>query len=523
MLEITVEYLVKSETHLLRAIFPDSYPYLPLSLFGGTLPPGRHLCPTSGALCLMQNPYSTWSVQDTLAGMLDVQVKKIVEAHLEPEGAEEADDGVQRSGQYPYAPESVLLTSDWAIPLGQDRGLLVIGLERHWAENTPIRGAVLEVRNPHGEVLARLDDRVAAKFTIKISGRWVRLPAPPDGKASGKGPLKEAALLAPSIERVKLERGLDIIGLLFPEESTRDVLVENWLFAVRTQEDQGRSYSLMRTDCLDQANMLARVATLHPLFSKRVLIVGTGAIGSMIAWQLARAGVGEVTLIDDDFMQTGNIPRWLLGLPFVGRTKAHALRDYLSNSYPYTKVSSIGYRIGTPRQGPDAAGDLHVLGNAIETADLVIDATAEWGISHLLSDLCKREKIAYLWATGTPGSRGGIVGRVVPGSTQGCWKCFQYHQTTGNFIIPAQDDAPDIQPKGCFHPTFTGTGFDMDEVSIAASRLAVSTLCNGSENAYPALPWDVGVVNLWDEEGQPIAPQWLTYSLLPHPNCPEHE
>lgn len=523
ILEITVEYVLGSGIHLLRAGFPDGYPYLPVSIIGGTLPSGRHICPTSGALCLMQDPYSTWSVQDTLAGMLNEQVKKIIHAHLNPDDAEEADDGLQRSGQYPYVPESVLLTSDWTIPQEHDRGALLIGLERNWVPNTPVRGAVLEVRSPRGEVLAKLDDRVADKYTIRISGRWVRLATPPDGKASGQGPLAEASLVAESVKRVKLERGLDIIGLLFPEESSRDTIVENWLFAIRTQEDQGKTYSLTRTDCLDQANMLARVTALHPLATKKVLVVGTGAIGSMTAWQLARAGLGEITLVDDDFMQVGNMPRWLLGLPFVGRTKVNAIRDYLSHSYPYTRVNAIPYRIGTPRNAPDAAGDLHVLGSAIETADLVIDATAEWGISHFLSDMCKRQNVAYLWVTGTPGSRGGVVGRVVPNITQGCWKCFQHHQATGNFITPVQDDAPDIQPKGCFHPTFTGTGFDMDEMSIAASRLAVSTLCQGSENAYPVLDWDVGVVNLWGKDGRPIAPEWQTYLLTPHPDCPEHE
>lgn len=243
----------------------------------------------------------------------------------------------------------------------------------------------------------------------------------------------------------------------------------------------------------------------------------------MIAWQLARAGIGDITLIDDDFLQMGNLPRWQLGLPFVGRHKINALRDYLNHSYPYTNFNVIPYFIGAPRTSPEAEIYSSAVRTAIEAADLVIDATAEWGVSHYLSDYCKQNNVAYLWATGTPGSRGGVVGRIVPGVTQGCWKCFQYHQTAGNIITPAQDDAPDIQPKGCFHPTFTGTGFDMDEVSIAASRLALSTLCRGSENAYPYLAWDVGVVNLWDTNGQPIAPEWHSYPLTPHADCPEHE
>jgi len=523
ILEIAVEYPWDSDTHQLQIIFPDEYPYLPVNIYGGTLPPGRHVCPNSGILCLMQNPSTEWSVQDTLAKMLDEQVKKIIHAHQRPEEADEANDGAQRSGHYPYAPESVLLTSDWAIPKEFDKGTLLIGLERKWEKDIPLRGAILAVRNPRGETLGKLDERVAGRYNTKITGRWVRLASPPDGKENGKGPLADAVLVADSLERVKLDQGVDVIGILFPEESSRGVTVENWIFAVRTSEHQGKAYTLTRTDCLDEANMLARVAVLHPLAAKKVVLVGAGSIGSMIAWQLARAGVGEITLVDNDFMQVGNMPRWQLGLPFIGRHKVHALKDYLSHSYPYTKFNAIPYFVGSPRTSSQLENRSSAVQSAIEVADLVIDATAEWGVSHYLSDYSKQSGVAYLWATGTPGSRGGVVGRVIPGITQGCWKCFQHHQTTGNFITPVQDDAPDIQPKGCFHPTFTGTGFDMDEVSIAASRLAISTLCQGEENAYPALSWDVGVVNLWNKDGEAIAPEWQTYPLASHADCPEHE
>ena len=91
------------------------------------------------------------------------------------------------------------------------------------------------------------------------------------------------------------------------------------------------------------------------------------------------------------------------------------------------------------------------------------------------------------------------------------------------FHKPPHEDIPEIQPVGCFHPTFTGTGFDMDHVSLAAVRLVVSTLCSGQEGIYPDFDWDVGVVDLWDEKKTPIEPCWTTYPLTRHPNCKAHE
>jgi len=525
ILELTVAYLLDGNAHELTVHYPDCYPYLPMTITSRTLPPGRHICANSGVLCLMENPQSSWGVNDTLTGILDDQVKKIIHAHRHPESALEAADGHQRSGQYPYAPESVLLTSDWSIPKEHDRGELLIGLEQKWSQETPIRGAVLEVRDSKGNVLAKLDQRIAARYSIKIKGRWIRTSEPPQATPNGKGPLPEAVQMAPSLNRFKPDGGVDVIGILFPEESSRDVVVENWLFLIR-YEVKGKKkdlvYTLSRTDCLDKENMLARVASLHPLADKKVMLVGAGAIGSTIAWQLARAGIGTLKIIDQDFVQVGNMPRWQLGLPFVGRSKALALQEYLSTAYPYTQVEAFAYQIGSPRTDTSSLGDIQVLELALQEVDLVVDATAELGVSNLLSDLCRKKGIAFVWAEGRPGSRGGVVGRVVPDHSEGCWMCYRHHQYGGSIDLPVQEETPDIQPKGCFHPTFTGTGFDMDEVSIAATRLVASTLCHETRNAYPKLDWNVGIVNLWDHEGNPTPPTWKTYPLSIHPNCPKH-
>lgn len=525
IIEITVQFPLNGDLHPLKALFPDSYPYLPMSILGSTLPHGRHICPSSGSLCLLQNPHSTWSIKDTLAGMLNNQVNDIIRAHIDPTNAVEAQDGAQRSGQYFYTPESVILTSDWTIPKEHSYGTLIIGLERRFEADKPVRGAVLEVQDSKGNPLAQLDKRISQRYGVRIRGRWVRLAAPPDGREDGPGPLADGVNVANSLSAPKLDGGVDIVGLLFPEESSRGVMVENWLFTIRaaSKDKSIQNYSLSRTDCLDQANMMARVASLIPLASKKVLVVGLGSVGSMIAWQLARAGIGQLSLIDHDFVQVGNMPRWLLGLPYVGRGKASGLGEFLNLSYPYTSTWYVDYKLGAPRQNVEATGDGKILEMVMQDVDLVIDATAEWGVSHMLSDICQSQGVAYIWATGTPGSRGGVVGRVIPGETKGCWKCFQHHQSAGSIITPVQDDLPEIQPKGCFHPTFTGTGFDMDEVSLAAVRLAASTLCNDQSDTYPALGWDVGIVNLWDGQGKPIAPAWTTYDLAQHPECGAHD
>ena len=59
------------------------------------------------------------------------------------------------------------------------------------------------------------------------------------------------------------------------------------------------------------------------LRTKRVAVLGMGALGSVIAPWLARAGVGHLTLIDRDLVEASNLQRQLLyGESDLGRPKA---------------------------------------------------------------------------------------------------------------------------------------------------------------------------------------------------------
>ena len=134
--------------------------------------------------------------------------------------------------------------------------------------------------------------------------------------------------------------------------------------------------------------------------------------------------------------------------------------------------------------------------------------------------------IPMVWATGTAGAYGGVVGRISGDWRQSCWGCYQREiaQATPSIDLPPAEDGAEesVQTIGCFHPTFTGTGFDMDHVSLMATRLAIATLCRGQEGAYPDFDWNVAVLSLRDDEGDPIPSKWKTHQLAKHPECDEH-
>ena len=81
---------------------------------------------------------------------------------------------------------------------------------------------------------------------------------------------------------------------------------------------------------------------LHKRFSSAtVAVCGLGGLGSNIAIALARAGVGKLLLIDFDRVDITNLHRQQYKANQIGRYKADALAETLSELAPYTEVEAV--------------------------------------------------------------------------------------------------------------------------------------------------------------------------------------
>lgn len=76
----------------------------------------------------------------------------------------------------------------------------------------------------------------------------------------------------------------------------------------------------------------------HPEIARRqqrhVLVLGAGALGSPVIDQLAKAGVGRISVVDPDTLSTANIGRHLLGAEAIGYRKADLLAKRVALSNP---------------------------------------------------------------------------------------------------------------------------------------------------------------------------------------------
>ena len=72
-----------------------------------------------------------------------------------------------------------------------------------------------------------------------------------------------------------------------------------------------------------------------------VLVVGIGALGSVIALDLALMGIGKLTLIDNDTVELSNLNRQILFREEdIGKPKVEAAKEFLKELNPEVKVSS---------------------------------------------------------------------------------------------------------------------------------------------------------------------------------------
>lgn len=92
----------------------------------------------------------------------------------------------------------------------------------------------------------------------------------------------------------------------------------------------------------ERAELLFKKEGLENLKNSNVLVVGVGGVGSFAAEFLARAGVGNLTIVDGDVVDITNINRQLPALhSTVGMTKIDVVGDRLMDINPELNLTKV--------------------------------------------------------------------------------------------------------------------------------------------------------------------------------------
>jgi molybdopterin/thiamine biosynthesis adenylyltransferase len=158
----------------------------------------------------------------------------------------------------------------------------------------------------------------------------------------------------------------------------------------------------------------ARLGAAH------VALVGCGATGAAAASLLARAGVGRLTLIDRDFVETSNLQRQVLFDEADARDalpKAEAARR---------KIGLFNAGIAVEARVADLVpGNIHAL---LDGAALLLDATDNYETRYLVNDYAIEQGVPWIYA-GAVGAYA-VSMNILPGETA-CLACIFPEAPTG--------------------------------------------------------------------------------------------
>ena len=110
----------------------------------------------------------------------------------------------------------------------------------------------------------------------------------------------------------------------------------------------------------------------------RMLVVGAGGLGAPALMYLAAAGVGHLTVIDDDEVSLSNLQRQVIHTTqAIGRRKTESAGAFIAALNPHVAFEGINARL-------TAENALALVG----AADVVIDGSDNFSTRYLVSDAC---------------------------------------------------------------------------------------------------------------------------------------
>ena len=170
------------------------------------------------------------------------------------------------------------------------------------------------------------------------------------------------------------------------------------------------------------------------LVSSRIIIIGCGALGTVLVNTLARAGVGFIRIVDRDFIEFNNLQRQVL-------FDEDDIKENLPKAVAAErKIKKINSQIQIEAIVSDV--NFTNIERFLEGADLVLDGTDNFETRFLINDACV--KLKKPWVYGAVIGSHGLTMNIIPGETP-CLRCV-FESAPPPELTPTCDTAGIIAP-----------------------------------------------------------------------------
>ena len=151
----------------------------------------------------------------------------------------------------------------------------------------------------------------------------------------------------------------------------------------------------MQSEWLQRTELLVKEEGIERLRSANILIVGLGGVGSFAAEFLVRSGIGNLTIVDGDTVDTTNINRQLPALnSTIGKNKTDVVAERILDINPEINLKKINEFLEPERME-------EILTQ--EKFNYVLDCIDSLSPKLALIITCKRKKIKLVSAMGAGG------------------------------------------------------------------------------------------------------------------------
>jgi molybdopterin-synthase adenylyltransferase len=177
------------------------------------------------------------------------------------------------------------------------------------------------------------------------------------------------------------------------------------------------------------------------LINAGVLIVGAGGLGSPASMYLAAAGVGTITIYDDDAVDLSNLQRQIAHhTNDIGTDKVISTRQTLNQLNPDVNVIAVKQRLGGEQ-----------LNHEVQKADVVLDCSDNFATRFAINSACVNHQTPLV--SGAAIRFEGQISVFTPGKNESpCYNCLysnegeeQLNCTTNGVIAPITGIVGSIQ------------------------------------------------------------------------------
>ncbi|MBN8600333.1 MAG: ThiF family adenylyltransferase [Planctomycetes bacterium] len=371
----------------------------------------------------------------------------------------------------------------------------------------------------------------------RVNGYWWELGEEPCVFRDGKGLLGVLSSVAPNGDAwsmVSKSIGVDFtlknmhhIGLCYPgrfgEREWLFVVVlagaekSNGLPAVLTDDQKRARFESARVACVPVHGMTPNeigkrneTVVAPQIASKRVALVGLGALGSKVGEMLAQAGVSQFKLCDGDILHVGNVARHVGGLRDSGSPKTEVVANRIWDVNPYARITVFDKYINSPSQ--------EEVRELFADVDLIVCTIADEGAESGFNDLAVDMGIPVIYGRSMRRGQMGRVFVVRPGvdACKTCLGMIAYQDTPDWISVPERTE--DALLHECGRPVIAGSAVDLVFVSGYIARTAIDFLESNSA-LKNHLVWTLRAMEEFD--GKLNSPFSIVQSNFePQPGCP---